>query len=217
MFERSNLDFHTFLPFNDDERVFVDDGKLSSLDSTLFISIRSYYLTLRQGESFLIAPYNPHRFSRQFGFCQDVPGSLRTRPRCNSVRELMALWGSSVRRGTKSTVTISASSVMPLCTRDYCQWRDSATYKSKVTISTIGSICKEASSSPSQVIETVAGLPPVTPQSQVVGMCEARVYSNSHESSENATLSDDDRDRPWNRPSKKRRSSPTLAIPLDSL
>lgn len=122
LFERSNLDFDTFLLFNDDEQLLVDDEKLSSLDSTLFISIRSCYLTLRQGERCLIAPYSPHRFSRKFGFCQYVPSSLKTRPHCNSIRELVALWGSSVRRGTKSTLTISTSSVMPLCIKEYCQW-----------------------------------------------------------------------------------------------
>lgn len=41
--------------------------------------------------------------------------------------------------------------------------------------------------------------------------------SNSHESSGSVTASYDDRDRPWNRPFKKRRSSPTLVVPLDSL
>lgn len=78
--------------------------------------------------------------------------------------------------GTKSTVTVSTSSVMPLYTKEYGQWWDS-----------------------------------------VVGVSATNVNSNGHESSGSVTTSDDDHDRPWNRHSKKRRSSLTLVVPLDSL
>lgn len=94
LFERLDLNFHTFLPINDVERFLVDDMSLCSLDITLFIRLHSCYLTRRQSESYLIIPYSPYRFSRQFGFYQDIPSSLKTKPRCNSVRELMPLWES---------------------------------------------------------------------------------------------------------------------------
>ncbi|KAL2927153.1 UDP-N-acetylglucosamine 1-carboxyvinyltransferase [Bienertia sinuspersici] len=35
--------------------------------------MRSYYLTLRYENNYIAKSYSPHRFSRQFGFHQDVP------------------------------------------------------------------------------------------------------------------------------------------------
>ncbi|KAL0368458.1 UNVERIFIED_CONTAM: hypothetical protein Scaly_1064700 [Sesamum calycinum] len=46
---------------------FVDDGRAEELDHSYFVAIRSSYLTLRQGGRFIIEPYSPHRFGRQFG------------------------------------------------------------------------------------------------------------------------------------------------------
>ncbi|KAL0358268.1 UNVERIFIED_CONTAM: hypothetical protein Sangu_0676200 [Sesamum angustifolium] len=46
---------------------FVDDGRAEELDHSYFVAIRSSYLTLRQGGIFIIEPYSPHRFGRQFG------------------------------------------------------------------------------------------------------------------------------------------------------
>ncbi|PIN21567.1 hypothetical protein CDL12_05731 [Handroanthus impetiginosus] len=57
--------------------LFVDDGKAKELEQDYFIAICSNYLTLRQGEHFVIEPYSPHRFSCQFGYYQEVQGVLR--------------------------------------------------------------------------------------------------------------------------------------------
>ncbi|KAL0288339.1 UNVERIFIED_CONTAM: hypothetical protein Sangu_2663100 [Sesamum angustifolium] len=46
---------------------FVDDGHAEDLDHSYFVAIRSSYLTLREGGIFIIEPYSPHRFGRQFG------------------------------------------------------------------------------------------------------------------------------------------------------
>ncbi|KAL0291161.1 UNVERIFIED_CONTAM: hypothetical protein Scaly_2647900 [Sesamum calycinum] len=46
---------------------FVDDAHAEELDHSYFVAIRSSYLTLRQGGRFIIEPYSPHRFGRQFG------------------------------------------------------------------------------------------------------------------------------------------------------
>ncbi|KAK4400582.1 hypothetical protein Sango_1164300 [Sesamum angolense] len=45
---------------------FVDDGHAEELDHSYFVAICSSYLTLRQGGKFIIEPYSPHRFRRQF-------------------------------------------------------------------------------------------------------------------------------------------------------
>ncbi|PIN11845.1 hypothetical protein CDL12_15549 [Handroanthus impetiginosus] len=57
--------------------LFVDDGKAKELEQDYFIATRSNYLTLRQGEHFVIEPYSPHRFSCEFGYYQEVSGVLR--------------------------------------------------------------------------------------------------------------------------------------------
>ncbi|KAK4384048.1 hypothetical protein Sango_3097300 [Sesamum angolense] len=46
---------------------FVDDGRAEKLDHSYFVAIRSSYLTLRQCGRFIVEPYSPHRFGRQFG------------------------------------------------------------------------------------------------------------------------------------------------------
>ncbi|KAL2925903.1 Neurobeachin-like protein 2 [Bienertia sinuspersici] len=39
--------------------------------------MRSCFLTLRHDNNCIVEPYSPHRFSRQFGFYQDVAGELK--------------------------------------------------------------------------------------------------------------------------------------------
>ncbi|KAL0285728.1 UNVERIFIED_CONTAM: hypothetical protein Sangu_2766300 [Sesamum angustifolium] len=46
---------------------FVDDGNAEELDRNYFVAIHLSYLTLRQGDKFIIEPYSPHRFGSQFG------------------------------------------------------------------------------------------------------------------------------------------------------
>ncbi|KAL0394687.1 UNVERIFIED_CONTAM: hypothetical protein Slati_4434900 [Sesamum latifolium] len=50
---------------------FVDNNDAKELEYNYFVAIRSSYLTLRQSDKFIIEPYNPHRFGRQFGYFQD--------------------------------------------------------------------------------------------------------------------------------------------------
>ncbi|KAL0383039.1 UNVERIFIED_CONTAM: hypothetical protein Scaly_0591200 [Sesamum calycinum] len=56
---------------------FVDDGNAEELQDNYFVAIRSSYLTLGQCSKFIIEPYSPYRFGRQFGYYQDVSGTLR--------------------------------------------------------------------------------------------------------------------------------------------
>ncbi|KAL0444587.1 UNVERIFIED_CONTAM: hypothetical protein Slati_2181400 [Sesamum latifolium] len=56
---------------------FINNGDVEELDHDYFIAIRSSYLTLRQGDKFIIEPYSPHRFGHRFGYFQDVPGILK--------------------------------------------------------------------------------------------------------------------------------------------
>ncbi|KAL0378567.1 UNVERIFIED_CONTAM: hypothetical protein Sradi_3162200 [Sesamum radiatum] len=71
---------------------FVDNGDAEELDHNFFIAIRSSYLTLCQGDKFIIEPYSPHRFGRQFGYFQDVPGTLKYDTRAASLEEGFRYW-----------------------------------------------------------------------------------------------------------------------------
>ena len=56
--------------------ILVDDGKLSRDDFAYCVSIRSSFISYRCEDSFVMEHYCPDRFSRQFGFYQDVPADL---------------------------------------------------------------------------------------------------------------------------------------------
>ncbi|KAL0283518.1 UNVERIFIED_CONTAM: hypothetical protein Sangu_2884000 [Sesamum angustifolium] len=70
----------------------VDDGHAEELDHSYFVAIRSSCLTLRQGVKFIIEPYSPHRFGRQFGYYQDVPGTLKYDTCVASLEEGLRYW-----------------------------------------------------------------------------------------------------------------------------
>uniref|UniRef100_M1DX49 Uncharacterized protein n=1 Tax=Solanum tuberosum TaxID=4113 RepID=M1DX49_SOLTU len=58
----------------------IDNGKLSNSWNEYIISLHSGYVTLRHDSNFIVESYSSIRFSRQFGFCQDVPGDLMEHP-----------------------------------------------------------------------------------------------------------------------------------------
>ncbi|KAK4383465.1 hypothetical protein Sango_2771500 [Sesamum angolense] len=70
----------------------VDDGYVEEFDHNYFVAIRSSYLTLRQDGGFIIEPYSPHRFGRQFGYYQDVPGTLKYDTRVAFLEEGLRYW-----------------------------------------------------------------------------------------------------------------------------
>ncbi|KAL2924802.1 Protein MAINTENANCE OF MERISTEMS [Bienertia sinuspersici] len=61
---------------NPKDRLLIDDSTLRQ-DVEFLLSIRSCFLTLRYDNDHVVEPYSPHRFSRQFGFCQNIPGALK--------------------------------------------------------------------------------------------------------------------------------------------
>ena len=71
---------------------FVDNANASFTECEYFASIRSSYLTLRDGERFIVEAYCPHRISRQFGFYQDVPDSLAQVIRNVNLNEGVSFW-----------------------------------------------------------------------------------------------------------------------------
>ena len=66
------VSWHACLPIKNKDELLTDDGELISWNASFFISIRSCFLSSQCGSSSIIEPYSPYRFSRQFGFYQDV-------------------------------------------------------------------------------------------------------------------------------------------------
>ncbi|KAL0358217.1 UNVERIFIED_CONTAM: hypothetical protein Scaly_1507400 [Sesamum calycinum] len=103
---------------------FVDDGHAEELDHSYFIAIRSSYLTLRQGGRFIIEPYNPHGFGRQFGYYQDVPGTLRYDPRVASLEEGLRYSHLCVlsKSSSKAWFPCLPANAKKLCSEAYKAW-----------------------------------------------------------------------------------------------
>lgn len=56
---------------------YVDNDNAPELELRYFMSIRFNYLPLRCKNSFIIESYSPHRFSRQFGFYQNISSIMK--------------------------------------------------------------------------------------------------------------------------------------------
>ncbi|KAH0641870.1 hypothetical protein KY285_032736 [Solanum tuberosum] len=82
---------------------YIDDGKAPELELAYFISLRFNCLPLRRGGSFVIEPYSPHRFSRQFSFHQDIPDYLEDEIRAESLDEGLRYWRICISRATMSS------------------------------------------------------------------------------------------------------------------
>ncbi|KAH0720107.1 hypothetical protein KY284_005137 [Solanum tuberosum] len=71
----------------------VDNDHASEVELSYFMSIRFNYLPLRCRDSFIIEPYSPHRFSRQFGFYQNIPGIMKNDICSASLDKGLTFWG----------------------------------------------------------------------------------------------------------------------------
>uniref|UniRef100_M1DXM5 Uncharacterized protein n=1 Tax=Solanum tuberosum TaxID=4113 RepID=M1DXM5_SOLTU len=102
----------------------IDDGKAPELELAYFMSLRFNYLPLRRGCSFVIESYSPHRFSRQFGLHQDIPGYLENDIRAESFDEGLRYWRICISCATmsKSTFPHAVASAKKLYTTQYSSW-----------------------------------------------------------------------------------------------
>ncbi|KAG5586111.1 hypothetical protein H5410_046545 [Solanum commersonii] len=71
-----------------------------------WIGLRSSFVTLRLDDELIVEPYSPHRFSRQFGYCLDVPGALIEQDYDGSLLALVQLWDSCVHLGSSLKIII---------------------------------------------------------------------------------------------------------------
>ncbi|KAH0765241.1 hypothetical protein KY285_001112 [Solanum tuberosum] len=103
---------------------YIDNGKAPELELAYFMSLCFNYLPLRKGGSFDIEPFSSHRFSRQFGFHQDIPGYLENDIRAESLDEGLRYWRICISRATMSKTTFppAVTSAKKLYTTQYSSW-----------------------------------------------------------------------------------------------
>ncbi|PHU19372.1 ABC transporter G family member 11 [Capsicum chinense] len=81
---------------------FVDDDKDDESETSYFMSLCFNLLPFRYGVSFILEPYSPHRFSRQFGFYQGLPKTLKDDIRSASLYEGLRFYRICVSHGSMS-------------------------------------------------------------------------------------------------------------------
>ena len=84
----------------------TDNESISVTKASYLISLHSNYLSLRQGNHWVIQLYYPHRFSRQFVYLQDLPESSLEIFHTRTLKAVYQHWQSCTRLGTYSKVTI---------------------------------------------------------------------------------------------------------------
>ncbi|KAG5529092.1 hypothetical protein RHGRI_029681 [Rhododendron griersonianum] len=143
----------------------VDDGQLSDWEMEYLISIRSGYLTLRSGSTKVIEPYSPHRFSRQFGFTQDVPERLNVNIRICSLKNIVKHFESLVREKSQNKLRLPNRAdrrAIPI-TKVYLEWW-SHIYGDYFRSSTEHSVRGKRPASPKQQVVKAKKLATVEPR-----------------------------------------------------
>ncbi|MCE3216775.1 hypothetical protein HAX54_007998 [Datura stramonium] len=103
---------------------YIDDNDAPELELNYFSSILFGYLPLRNGNSVIIEPYSPHRFSRQSGFYQRIPGVSAYDNRSASLDEGLRYWQICVLHQSMSHATFPPVilNVKKLFADDYKTW-----------------------------------------------------------------------------------------------
>ncbi|GAA0175508.1 hypothetical protein LIER_28669 [Lithospermum erythrorhizon] len=98
-------------------------GKIyAPIDRALFVSLRMGIVCHRVGLEFIVKPYNPYRFSRQFGYTPTIPGLS------SSAREIVDLptglrfWCACILSGARQTVTFPGNSSPHTPPASYKTW-----------------------------------------------------------------------------------------------
>ncbi|KAM1286392.1 hypothetical protein ACFX2J_000455 [Malus domestica] len=119
------------------QRDIMDDSHLHFSDLSYLISLRSGYVSLRQEDRCIIQPYSPHRLSRQFGFVQNVPSTLREKARSESLQAVYMHWESCTRACTNASITLQAKDEFKSnpVTRAHVRWWSKVYYENLGTAS----------------------------------------------------------------------------------
>ncbi|XP_057802335.1 uncharacterized protein LOC131017555 [Salvia miltiorrhiza] len=103
---------------------FIDDENAKESEFCYFMAVRSNYLTRRLEDGFVVEPYSPHRFSRQFGFYQVRPGVLSHNFRKASLDDGLKYWDATALRksASKALLPCVPSTAKKLSSADYKDW-----------------------------------------------------------------------------------------------
>ncbi|KAL3846338.1 hypothetical protein ACJIZ3_003741 [Penstemon smallii] len=93
--------------FREKMQMLFHSGTSSDMDKDYFICLRSCYLVLRLDKNYVVEFYDPHRFGRQFGFCQDLPSGIRAKQNPKTL---------------EATMLVLPRSCELLVTKEYLQW-----------------------------------------------------------------------------------------------
>ncbi|CAN6546980.1 unnamed protein product [Malus baccata var. baccata] len=112
-------------------RGIVDNSHLRSSDLSYLISHRSGFVSLQQEDRCIVQPYSPHRFSRQFGFVQNLPGKLKEKNQSASLQVVYMHWESCTYARTNVVITLPAKDEFKSnpVTRVYAHWWSKVYYK----------------------------------------------------------------------------------------
>ena len=95
---------------SDLDLTFEENGGLSVPRLGYFMSLHSRYLSLQCEDHCVVESYSPHRFSRRFGFYQNILGDLKKRIQTGTLKELYQYYQSFTHSNTSSIVLIPSSS-----------------------------------------------------------------------------------------------------------
>jgi len=90
-----------------------DNGTLGYEKLSYLIALHSGYLPLHLSVIFYAMPYSPHQFSRQFGFWQELSGTLGLDPcpRTTTYDDASYFWTALISKNTKSIATLPSRSL----------------------------------------------------------------------------------------------------------
>ncbi|KAH6781903.1 hypothetical protein C2S51_007196 [Perilla frutescens var. frutescens] len=118
------VSWHCIMPSRAEDFVFIDDENASDLDRGLFMAIRSNFLAKRIDDHFIIEPYSPHRFGRQFGYQQMVPGVL-TKDICEaSLADGLRYWCICLIRKSMAKACFPFLNLKKFPNAEYKKWWD---------------------------------------------------------------------------------------------
>lgn len=106
--------------------MYIDDENASELNHGFFMAVRSNFLARRLDDHFLVEPYSPHRFSRQFGYYQMVSGALTKDIREASLVDGLKYWRVCLlhKSFSKACFPCPPTNMKKSCAIDYKKWWD---------------------------------------------------------------------------------------------
>ncbi|XP_050374660.1 uncharacterized protein LOC126792241 [Argentina anserina] len=119
-----NVRMRRFARVSSARKLIVDTHGALPSDSAYLISLCSGFVSLRQDSWRVVEPYNPQRFSRQFGYVQGVPGDFQRDSRSIPLTRTYSFWDSLTKLGTKGEVILPMKSDITkfMVTQDYIEW-----------------------------------------------------------------------------------------------